>query len=76
MLDRKKIEVDLVPLYDNYGYGTTIYSPLCGGLLTGKYLDGIPEGSRCGTDNSWMTKERASNRFLLKFGNYIYTIFF
>lgn len=63
-----------MPLYEKYGLGTTIYSPLCGGLLTGKYLDGIPENSRCGTDNGWMTKDRASNRFLHKFSKYIYFI--
>jgi aryl-alcohol dehydrogenase-like predicted oxidoreductase len=59
MLERNKFEVDFVGLYEHYGYGTTIYSPLCGGLLTGKYLDGIPENSRCGKDNGWLKKERS-----------------
>lgn len=68
MLERKKFEVDLVPLYEKFGLGTTIYSPLCGGLLTGKYLEGIPEESRFGKDNGWMTKDRAKNRFYTKFG--------
>lgn len=67
MLERKKFEVELTPLYETYKYGTTTYSPLCGGFLTGKYLDGIPENSRCGKDNGWLTKERASNRILHKF---------
>jgi len=33
-------------MFDTYHYGTTIWSPLASGLLTGKYNDGIPEGSR------------------------------
>jgi len=46
MFVRDKLEVDYSRLFDIYGYGTTIWSPLCGGLLSGKYNDGIPEGSR------------------------------
>ncbi len=46
MLERAKIEVEYAPLYAEYGLGTTIWSPLKGGLLTGKYNDGIPEDSR------------------------------
>ncbi|CAD8209140.1 unnamed protein product [Paramecium octaurelia] len=66
MLERKRFEQEFVSLYEKYNYGTTIYSPLCGGFLTGKYLEGVPENSRCGKDNGWLTKERATNRFLLK----------
>lgn len=41
------MELEFVPLYEQYRYGTTIWSPLAGGLLTGKYNTGeIPEGSR------------------------------
>ena len=39
-------ESDFVPLFEERGLGTTIWSPLASGLLTGKYNDGIPEGSR------------------------------
>ncbi|KAJ7915075.1 NADP-dependent oxidoreductase domain-containing protein [Mycena leptocephala] len=39
-----------LPLYKNYGYGTTVWSPLASGMLTGKYNDGIPEGSRFATE--------------------------
>jgi len=46
MFERKGVEVDLVPLFDKSGYGTTIWSPLAGGLLTGKYNDAIPADSR------------------------------
>jgi len=47
ILIRKHIEKSLVPLFDKYGLGTTIWSPLCGGLLTGKYLkDSKLQGTR------------------------------
>jgi len=46
MLVRKDMEVDFETLFDKYKYGTTVWSPLAGGFLTGKYLDGIPAGSR------------------------------
>ena len=44
---RKTFEVDYAPLFDLYGMGTTIWSPLAGGLLTGRFNNGsIPEDSR------------------------------
>jgi aryl-alcohol dehydrogenase-like predicted oxidoreductase len=43
---RQRFEVEYAPLYDQFEYGTTIWSPLASGLLTGKYNDGIPEDSR------------------------------
>jgi len=48
MLHRERVEVEYEPLYrqDSLGLGLTIWSPLKYGLLTGKYNDGIPEGSR------------------------------
>jgi len=46
MLNRHKVEGEFRSLYDGPGLGTTIFSPLASGLLTGKYLDGIPDGSR------------------------------
>jgi voltage-dependent potassium channel beta subunit len=46
MFERYKVEMDYVPVYQNVGLGTTIWSPLAAGFLTGKYLDGPPEGSR------------------------------
>ena len=46
MFERQKVEGDYAPLYDLIGLGTTIWSPLASGILTGKYLDGIPDGSR------------------------------
>jgi voltage-dependent potassium channel beta subunit len=46
LLHRERVELEYAPLYAEYGMGTTIWSPLASGLLTGKYLDGVPEGTR------------------------------
>jgi voltage-dependent potassium channel beta subunit len=46
LLERKNVEKNYRRLVTDYGYGNTIWSPLASGLLTGKYRDGIPEGSR------------------------------
>ncbi len=46
MLVRDKVEVEYSQIYKTVGLGTTIWSPLASGLLTGKYLNGIPEDSR------------------------------
>ena len=46
MLHRERLEKEYVPLYSLMGLGTTIWSPLASGLLTGKYNDGMPEGTR------------------------------
>ena len=47
MFHRDKFEVEYGQLYKNYGLGTTIWSPLASGLLTGKYNEGkIPKGTR------------------------------
>lgn len=46
LLERDKVEVEFARLYDDIGLGTTIWSPLASGLLTGKYRDGVPSDSR------------------------------
>ncbi len=46
MFSRQRVEVEYARLYREIGLGTTIWSPLASGLLTGKYNDGIPAGSR------------------------------
>ena len=46
LFERAKMENDYLEIFKNIGMGTTIWSPLASGLLTGKYNDGIPEGSR------------------------------
>ncbi|KAG6833273.1 hypothetical protein H0H87_009448 [Tephrocybe sp. NHM501043] len=49
MFHRERPEKEYDPLYRKYGLGTTTFSSLAAGLLTGKYNDGIPEGSRFAT---------------------------
>lgn len=57
MLHRQRFEKEYLPLFERHGLGTTIWSPLASGLLTGKYNDGIPADSRFGlsTGYSWYT---------------------
>jgi voltage-dependent potassium channel beta subunit len=46
LLHRERVEQEYAPLYDAFGMGTTIWSPLASGLLTGKYAGGVPADSR------------------------------
>jgi voltage-dependent potassium channel beta subunit len=46
LLHRERVEREYAPLYRHFGMGTTIWSPLASGLLTGKYNDGVPDDSR------------------------------
>src|SRR5207237_4302293 len=46
LLHRERVEKEYARLYRDIGLGTTIWSPLASGMLTGKYNDGIPQGSR------------------------------
>jgi voltage-dependent potassium channel beta subunit len=46
LLHRERVEREYALLYDDFGMGTTIWSPLASGLLTGKYAEGVPEDSR------------------------------
>jgi voltage-dependent potassium channel beta subunit len=46
LFNRRKVEREYRRLYDEIGIGLTTWSPLASGLLTGKYSDGVPEGSR------------------------------
>ena len=55
LFNRKRVEQEYARLYDEIGMGTTIWSPLASGLLTGKYAKGIPADSRGGLKNmAWM----------------------
>ena len=64
ILEREKIEKEYFDIFRTVGMGTTIWSPLASGLLSGKYNNGIPEGSRFalqGFDwlvNKWMVEEK------------------
>jgi voltage-dependent potassium channel beta subunit len=57
MFERYKMELEYPPIFRNVGMGTTIFSPLAAGFLTGKYQGGIPEGSRLSMDGyEWLKK--------------------
>jgi voltage-dependent potassium channel beta subunit len=46
MFERRRVEREYARLYEDIGLGLTTWSPLASGLLSGKYIDGIPENSR------------------------------
>src|SRR5215211_4521871 len=64
LLERDKVENEYLTIFGTVGMGTTIWSPLASGLLTGKYNDGIPEDSRFALDgfdwlkDQWMTENK------------------
>lgn len=63
MFHRDRFEKEYAPLYREEGLGTTIWSPLASGVLTGKYNDGIPAGSRMDTPGfEWLRKMLDSDR--------------
>lgn len=62
LLERTKVEKDYARLYDDIGLGLTTWSPLASGILTGKYLDGIPEGSRAALKGYDFVKDRAGDK--------------
>ncbi len=61
ILRRQKVEVEYARLYDDIGLGTTIWSPLAQGQLTGKYLDGVPAGSRAAIPEGDELREKLEN---------------
>ena len=58
MLHRERVEVEYSRLYKEIGLGTTTWSPLASGMLTGKYNDGIPEGTRITQEGYEWLRER------------------
>lgn len=61
LLGRDRIEKVLVPLFEKWGMGSTVYSPIAAGQLSGKYNDGIPEGTRL-ADHEWLRKQLTDER--------------
>lgn len=61
MFNRVKVEKEFVPLYSDPGLGLTTWSPLESGMLTGKYNDGIPKGTRVSLEGYQWLKERFEN---------------
>jgi voltage-dependent potassium channel beta subunit len=64
LFERTKVESEYSSIYKNVGLGTTIWSPLATGLLSGKYNNGIPDGSRLGLEgfewlrDKWITDDK------------------
>ena len=58
MFHRERVEIEYQRLYTEIGLGTTIWSPLASGLLTGKYNEGIPNDSRANLKGyEWLRKQ-------------------
>jgi voltage-dependent potassium channel beta subunit len=62
LFSRKRVEQEYARLYDDIGLGTTIWSPLASGLLTGKYRDGVPPDSRGALEGYGWLAERLTNK--------------
>jgi len=62
MFNRERVEKEYLRLYEQIGLGTTTWSPLATGLLTGKYNDGIPADSRLALENYAWLKDRLTGR--------------
>lgn len=58
LLHRERVEVEYAALYGEFGMGTTIWSPLASGVLTGKYAQGIPDDSRLALPGYAFLRER------------------
>ncbi|MFW6096605.1 MAG: potassium channel beta subunit family protein [Chloroflexota bacterium] len=61
MFHRERVEVEFHPIFEQYGMGSTIWSPLASGILTGKYNDGIPEDSRVNLEGYEWLKEQLTS---------------
>src|SRR6202040_2300833 len=62
LLHRDRVEKEYARLYSDIGLGTTIWSPLASGLLTGKYNEGIPPGTRATLKGYEWLAERLTDR--------------
>ena len=57
LLHRERVELEYAPLYGEWGMGTTIWSPLASGLLTGKYNEGVPADARLAQEGyTWLQR--------------------
>ncbi len=64
LLERDRVEKEYARLYDDMGMGLTTWSPLASGILTGKYLDGIPDDSRGALEGyEWMREFLTSEKY-------------
>jgi voltage-dependent potassium channel beta subunit len=58
LFNKHKVEIEFAPLYQSMGLGTTTWSPLASGILTGKYNDGLPEDSRLALEGFEWLKDK------------------
>jgi aryl-alcohol dehydrogenase-like predicted oxidoreductase len=61
LFHRKRVEQEYARLYEDTGLGLTTWSPLASGLLTGKYADGVPPGSRGALEHMGFLREGLTN---------------
>jgi len=67
MIVRDKVEEEFSQIYKTVGLGTTIWSPLASGILTGKYNDGVPEGTRLNLGElSWLAEKNLQEEYFEK----------
>ena len=67
MFARQKVEVEFAQIYKSVGLGTTIWSPLASGILTDKYLNKFPKGTRLGVDGlEWLKEKNVTEEKLSK----------
>lgn len=72
MFNRQKMEAEYLQIFKNIGLGTTIWSPLAAGLLTGKYNNGIPEDSRLAIEGfGWLKDKHLSDAKIEKVKNLV-----
>jgi voltage-dependent potassium channel beta subunit len=73
LLTRRKVEEEYRKLYEDLGLGLTTWSPLASGLLSGKYRDGVPDGSRAALPGyEWLQNEvtdESANRAVAELSN-------
>jgi voltage-dependent potassium channel beta subunit len=62
LFHRERVEAEYAPLYEEIGLGLTTWSPLASGLLTGKYAQGVPAGSRGAIPRMQFLVERLTDR--------------
>jgi voltage-dependent potassium channel beta subunit len=61
LFHRRKVEDEFAPLYEDIGLGLTTWSPLASGLLTGKYRDGVPAGTRGAMETMAFLREQLTD---------------
>jgi len=67
LLHRRRMEGEYLPLFRDLGYGTTIWSPLASGVLTGKYNGGVPAGTRLSEPSlAWLKDAALSSERLAR----------